>query len=82
MKLKHQTEEQFLAKFREKFKNAVADEAAELATWMMDKIDDGSFADLKIRNVFGVTGAQWTALKKRLKDLQTSKKAIKSAKGE
>lgn len=82
MKLKHQTEDQFLAKFRERFRGATGEEAAELAAWMMDKIDDGSFADLKIRTVFGVTVAQWTALKKRLKDLQTSKKAIKSAKGE
>ena len=82
MKLKHQTEAEFLERFREKFKSSEGEETFRLASFIIDKIDDGSFADLKLRNIFGLTAGQWTTLKVKLKALQNAKKAIQSAKGE
>jgi hypothetical protein len=80
--LKHATSAQLAAAFRERFRNATKEEAARLATWLIDRITDGTWTDLQVRNAFGLTAGQYTAAKARFQALHDHWVAVQAAAGE
>ncbi len=79
--LQHQTFAQFAARLRQRYRNATQAEAARIATWILDHLDAGDFTDAQIRNAFGLTSAQWTALKAKMTTLRTNYEAVQAAEG-
>ncbi len=80
--LVHQTKAQFAARFRARFKDAAREEAARLATWLLDHIDDDTFTEAQVRNVFGLNATQYTNLMNRLNPMRDAYLAILAARGE
>lgn len=79
--LRHQTPQQFAVRLRARFRAADRREAARIATWIMDRLDAGDITDAQMRAVFGLTLAQWSALKTRLSNMRTAYRAIEAARG-
>lgn len=80
--LHHQTAAQFAARLRERYKSASREEAARIATWLMNHIDNGDFTETQVRNAFGLNVTQWNTLKAKLTTLRTQWQAIQAAQGE
>ena len=80
--LNHQTEAQFAARFRARYKDASKVECAKMAKWIMDRIDAGNFTETAVRNAFGLTAGQWTTRKAKLTSLRTNYNAVLAAAGE
>ena len=80
--LVHQTEVQFAARLRARYKAASGVECARLAKWIMDGIDGGSFTATQVRNAFGLTAGQWTTLSAKLTTLRSNYNAALAAQGE
>jgi hypothetical protein len=80
--LRHQTKAQFAARLRERYRNASREEAARIATWLLNSIEAGDFTDLQVRTAFGLTSGQWTTLKAKLTTLRTNWLAVLAAAGE
>lgn len=82
VRTQYQTAGQFAARFRERYRAAGREEAARLATWIIDRITAGQLPDLQVRTAFGLTTTQYNALKTRWTTLRTQWLAIQSAAGE
>ena len=79
--LKHQTKEQFIARFREKYANSSKEQCAKLATWLMDKMDAGEFTDSQLRDSFKFTVVQWVDFRNELNNFRSSWRNIQNARG-
>jgi len=82
LNLKHQTAAEFAARLRERYRNASKEEAARIATWIMNHLDNGDFTETQLRTVFGLTPAQLTTLKAKLTALRDNWQAVQAARGE
>lgn len=82
LQLNHQTAAQLAARFRARYLQADKDECARMATWLMNRIDAGDFTDTQVRNAFGLTTTQYTALKTKMTTLRTQWLAVLAARGE
>lgn len=82
MRLVHQTSAQFASRFRDRFRNAEKEEAAKMATFLLNRIESGDFTDAQIRGVFSLTLAKYTTLKEKLTSLRNTYNSIQTAKGE
>lgn len=82
LNLQHQTPAQFAARLREKYRNASKEEAARIASWILDKIATGDITDTQVRAAFGLNTTQWNTLKTKMTTLRTQWLAIQAAKGE
>jgi hypothetical protein len=80
--LRYATLAQLGAAFRDRYRNASREECARLATWLLNRIDDGTFTDAQVRNFFGLTQTQYNNLKTRLTNLRTNWLAVQAAQGE
>ncbi len=80
--LKHQTTEQWLARFRARYARATGEEAAALAARLTELLAANDVTDTQVRNAFGKTVSEWAQLKNRLKDKSGNFSAVKSARGE
>lgn len=82
LNLKHQTAAQLAARFRERFRGASKEEAARMATWLLNRIDEGDFTDAQVRSAFGLTVTQYNNLKTRMGTLRANWQAVQTAQGE
>lgn len=80
--LKHQTAAQFIARFREAYRNADRERLAMLAKWLLARITAGDITDTQARNAFKLTVTQWNTKKTQMLDLVTKYDAVQSAKGD
>ena len=80
--LRHQTKAQFAARLRERYRNASREQAAHIATWMLNSIEAGDITDLQVRTAFNLTSGQWTTLKAKMTTLRTNWLAVRAAAGE
>lgn len=80
--LRHQTAAQFAARLRERYRSAGKEEAARIATWVLNHIDNGDFTETQVRNAFGLNVTQWNTLKAKMTTLRTQWQAIQAAQGE
>jgi hypothetical protein len=82
LRLKHQTASQFAARFRERYRSASREEAARLATWLLNRIEATDLTDAQVRNAFGLTLTQYNQMKTRMTNLRTAWLAVQAAQGE
>jgi len=80
--LRFQTGMQFLSRLRELYKNSKAEVVCRIATWITKRVQDGSVTQAQLRNAFGLTQAQWDALKLRMDALRDHLTAVDAAQGE
>lgn len=80
--LVHQTPAQLAARLRVRYKAAVGDDCARIATWLLGHIEAGDFTDAQVRTAFGLTAGQWTTLKAKMTSLRTAWQATIAAVGE
>lgn len=76
------TKTQLANAFKVAFKNATKVEAARLATWLLNRIDDATWTEAQVYNALGYTSNQWTnTVKPRLEGYRTAYNAVISATG-
>ena len=80
--LKHQTAAEFIARFREAYRNADKERLARLAKWLLARITDGDITDTQARNAFSMTVTQWNTRKTQMTDLVAKYDAVQAAKGD
>ena len=80
--LKHQTAAQFIARFREAYRNADRERLARLAKWLLARIAVGEITDTQSRNAFGLTVTQWNSRKTLMADLVAKYDAVQAAQGD
>ncbi len=80
VKLAHQTQAQFLARLRARYRAATGDEAVRIAAWLA--AHEGDFTAAEWRVAFGVTAAGLTAAMNRARALASARVAIMGARGE
>lgn len=82
LNLVFQTPTQLAARFRARYKTATKEEAARMAYWIIERILAGDFTDTQVRNAFGLTTTQYTAMKARFQTLHDHWAAVRAAAGE
>lgn len=80
--LKHQTAAQFIARFREAYRNGERDRVIQLARFIISRIQAGDITDAQCRTAFGLNTTQWNTLKTKMNNWITADNAVKSAMGE
>lgn len=80
--LKHQTAAEFIARFREAYRNADRERMAQLAKWLLARIAAGDITDAQVRNTFGLNVQQWNNKKTLLEDLVAKYDAVQAAQGD
>lgn len=80
--LKHQTVQEFIARFREVYRNADRERLVQLARFILAKIAAGDITDAQCRNAFGLNATQWSNLKTRMQNYVTASNTVQSAVGE
>jgi hypothetical protein len=80
--LKHQTAAQFIARFREAYRNSDRERVIQLARFIISRIQAGDITDAQARNAFGLNTTQWNALKTKMNNWITAENAVKAAVGE
>lgn len=80
--LKHQTAAQFVARFREAYRNAERERCVRMARWLLSAIQAGDVTDAQCRTAFGLNVTQWNNLKTKLQGFITASNTVQSAVGE
>ena len=80
--LNHQTAAQFVARFREAYRNANKERAAKLAAFLYDRVQAGDVTAAQVRTAFGFTAPQFTAFQSRILALRDHYVAMQQAAGE
>lgn len=82
VRAQYQTGAEFAGRLRERYRVATQETAARLAAWLLGRIEAGQLTDLQVRNAFGLTAPQYTAMKTRMTTLRVSWAALRAAVGE
>ena len=82
LNLVHQTPAQLAARFRAAYRRATKGKAAGMAYWLIERINADDFTDAQVRNAFGLTTTQYTAMKTRMTALHDAHAAVQNAGGE
>jgi hypothetical protein len=77
-----QTGAQLAARFRAAYRAASREQAARLAYWLLERINAGQVTDAQVQSAFGLTAAQYTAMKARATTLHDGWAAVLAAAGE
>jgi hypothetical protein len=80
--LKHQTVEEFIARFRKAYRDADRERLVQLAKFVIARIQAGDITDAQCRIAFGLTNTQWNNLKTRMNNYITAHNTVLSAVGE
>lgn len=80
--LKHQTAAQFIARFREAYRNGERDRVIQLARFVISRIQAGDITDAQCRTAFGLNVTQWNNLKTKMNGWITAQNAVKAAVGD
>lgn len=80
--LKHQTSAQFIARFREAYRNSDRDRVVQLARFVISRIQAGDITETQVRNAFGMNTTQWNTIKTKMQNWITADNSVKAAVGE
>ena len=80
--LKHQTGAEFVARFREAYRNGERERIVQLAKWLLSSIANGDVTDAQCRTAFGLNVTQWNALKTKMQTKVAAWLEVQSAVGE
>lgn len=76
------TKAALLLVWREQFRDARRERAAQLAKWILDHLDAGEWTDAQLRILFNATITQYNAIKARLVDMRAQWNELQTAQGE
>lgn len=82
LNLNHQTAAQFIARFREAYRDADKERLVRLMKWLLARIAAGDITDTQARNAFGLTVNQWNTKKTQMQDLIAKHDAVQAAQGD
>jgi hypothetical protein len=82
LSLKHQTAAQFVARLREAYRNGERAQLVRLARFILTRLQAGDITDAQCRSAFGLTVAQWNALKTKMQTFVDADTVIRGAVGE
>lgn len=77
-----QTASEFAQRLRAFYKVASDLQCAKIATWILNRLDDGSVTDAQLKNVFNLTDQQYATLKSKWTTLRTQYQGVQAAVGE
>ncbi len=80
--LKHQTAQEFIARFRAAYRNAERERLVRMANFLLSRIQSGDITDAQCRTAFGLTVTQWNNLKTKMQNYVTAYNTTQSAVGE
>ena len=80
--LKHQTVQEFIARFREAYRNGERERICQLARFILSRIAAGDITDAQCRNAFNLTTQQWNALKTKMQNFVAAQDTVRGAVGE
>lgn len=80
--LKHQTVQQFVARFHEAYRNSDRERLIMMARFIVARIQSGDITDAQCRSAFGLNVTQWNALKSRMQNFITAQNTVQGAVGE
>ena len=80
--LRHCTKTQLGNAFRERYRSSQGLETFRLATWLVNRIDDGTFTVQEVRNFFNLSVPQANALYTKWQDWKTKFDEMNSSGGE
>jgi hypothetical protein len=80
--LKHQTAAQFVARFREAYRNSERERCVQLGKFVIARIQSGDLTETQVRNAFGLTTTQWNTLKTKMNNRITAWNTLQAAVGE
>lgn len=80
--LKYATLTQLGNAFRERYKDSTGWETFRLATWLVNRIDDGTFTIQQVRNFFGLSVPEANALYAKWQDWKAKFDEMNGAIGE
>lgn len=80
--LRHQTVDEFVDRFRRRFRSAEKVEAARLAAKLIGWVEAGDITQQQVRRAFVFDAAQWTAFRAKAIALRDSYNAVENARGE
>jgi len=76
--LQHQTAAQFVARLRERWRNAEKDEKARIGAWLLARYNAGDITAAQIRTAFNLTAGQLTTFAARLQTLSDARAIIQA----
>lgn len=82
LSLKHQTAAQFVARIREAYRNGERERIVRIARFILARIASADITDAQCRSAFGLTVAQWNALKVKMQTFVDADTTIRGAVGE
>ena len=80
--LKHQTQQEFVQRFRQAYQEATQERVVQLAKFVLNKITAGDLTDNQVRNAFNLTVLQWNNLKTKMQTWVANYESFQSAAGE
>lgn len=80
--LRHQTAAEFAARLRAAYRDGDRTLRVRIARFVLARLTTGDITDAQMRAVFGLTVAQWSALKTRMQALVTADAALANSVGE
>jgi len=80
--LKHQTVSQFVARFREAYRDSDRERCVQLAKFIVARIQSGDLTQTQVRNAFGLTTTEWNVLKSKMQTWIDAYNLLQSAVGE
>jgi hypothetical protein len=78
LNLQHQTAEQFVARLRERWREAEKDEKARLGSWLLARYNAGDVTATQIKNAFNFDNAQLSTFAARLQTLSDARAVIQA----
>mgnify|MGYP006921302567 CR=1 FL=1 len=83
LQLNHQTAAEFVARFREAYRNSDRERCAKLAHWLYTRYAAGDLTAAQIRNAFGLdTTKKWDTFRAKVMALRDAYEAVQNARGE
>ena len=80
--LKHQTAQEFIARFRDAYRDSERERLVQLAKFVIARIQAGDITDAQCRSAFGLNTTQWNNLKTKMQNFITASNTVQSAVGE
>lgn len=80
--LKHQSEDAFLTRLRDYYRDTVGDATIYAAEWILAAIQRGDITDTSMRNKFGKNVAAWNTFKADMRAMGGARNIVLAARGE
>lgn len=80
--LKHQTQQQFMQRVREIYRDGDKDAVIAVSRWAIAAIQRGDVTDDNFREVFGLTASKWNTLKAKMTARVNALNVLNSSAGE